>query len=57
MNGKIVRQIEPGLLEAGVNKVIWNGKNNFDVPQSNGVYFARVLIGSKVQVVKVVLQK
>ena len=55
--GKTIRIIEPGLLMEGTHKVTWNGKDNVDLAQSNGVYFARILMGNQKKVVKVILQK
>ena len=57
MAGKTVRVIEEGLLMEGNHKVVWNGTDNLNNPQSNGVYFARIYMGERVEVLKVILQK
>ena len=57
MNGKLVRTFPSTERAKGTHRLIWNGTDQRDHPQSDGIYFARIMMGDHVQVIKVVLQR
>lgn len=57
LRGQIVRRLFDGIETAGVKKVRWNGRDNFDVELASGVYFIRLLAGDRQMVQRITLQK
>ena len=57
ITGKMIKVMEAGLLEKGTHMLVWNGNNEVDEPQADGVYFASITAGQNVQVMKIVLRK
>ena len=43
MQGQLIRTLLDQSMEAGEHTVSWNGKNDFGIDQSSGVYFIRIL--------------
>ena len=57
MNGRTIRSMKLGELEAGLHTIEWKGDNDSQVKQSSGIYFGHILIGDKVKMIKMSLQK
>jgi len=47
LRGRLVKDFEPGHLEAGYHTYQWNGKDDGGRQQSSGVYFAQVRVNEK----------
>lgn len=56
INGKMVKAFTPQTFEPGLHRLIWDGQDAQARPQSDGVYFAKILMGDQVKVIKVILQ-
>ena len=57
MNGRLVRQLNLGVLGIGSHRVLWDGKNNLGNDLSSGIYMAVLEIGDKFNVQKISLVK
>jgi len=55
INGKQVAELVNNRQNAGTYTVIWNGKNNFGIPVSSGIYYCRIIAGNFVKTSKMVL--
>jgi predicted outer membrane repeat protein len=53
--GELVRTLESRFYPAGTNSTVWQGKNNHGRAVSSGVYFARLTIGPRSEVQKMIL--
>ncbi len=50
VSGRRIRDLAPGLLEAGDHSVTWNGQDQAGREVSSGTYFARMTVNDKTQV-------
>ena len=57
MNGRLVRQLNLGVLSGGLHKVLWDGKNNLGNELSSGIYMAVLEVGGKINIQKISLIK
>ncbi len=55
--GQIVRELAHGRQAAGLQKINWNGRDNFGRPISSGIYFVSLRAGEFYQLMKITLQK
>jgi hypothetical protein len=55
--GQLVNTLVDENKNAGAHNVVWNGKNNFGVQVSSGIYFYRIEAGNFIQSKKMVLLK
>ncbi len=53
MKGRIIRQINLGILDTGFHKVLWDGKNNLGKELSSGIYMAVLEVGGKFNIQKI----
>jgi hypothetical protein len=53
--GKRVKNLGQGILEAGVHRVIWDGKNDQGKQVASGIYFYRLKAGSFIKSNKMIL--
>ncbi len=53
--GRKIKQINSGNLITGVNKVFWNGTDNFGTPVPSGLYIAKLKRGDKALIKKLLL--
>jgi len=42
LNGRLVRTLRSGTLEAGAHSLVWDGMDDLDRPAAGGVYFVRL---------------
>ncbi|MCX6843758.1 MAG: T9SS type A sorting domain-containing protein [candidate division WOR-3 bacterium] len=56
LNGRLVKTLVNGNAKPGVNRVIWNLADNTGRQVSSGVYFCKLVAGSKTQSRKVVVR-
>ena len=47
VNGKLVKTLIDGVMEAGVTQARWDGRHRHGNPASSGVYFCRLQVGKK----------
>lgn len=57
MNGRLVRQLNLGVLGIGSHRVLWDGKNNLGNDLSSGIYMAVLEVGGKANIQKISLIK
>jgi flagellar hook assembly protein FlgD len=57
VNGRLVRTLADGHLEAGPHALIWDGHDDADRLASSGIYFVRLHAGSRTDSRRVVLLK
>lgn len=57
LNGKRIRDLTNSYYKSGVNKIMWNGKNNNGIQVGSGVYIYRILIDNMVRSRKINLIK
>jgi len=57
MKGKLVRQLNLGVLSSGLHKVLWDGKNNLGNELSSGIYMVVLEVGGKINIQKISLIK
>lgn len=57
MDGQLVRTFSEGKAEPGFARVIWKGDNDKGVPQSAGVYHAKIQVGAEKEILRIVLQR
>jgi ligand-binding sensor domain-containing protein len=57
ITGRTIRELLSGRVSAGVHSVLWDGCNSSGRPVSSGVYFARLTLGKKAVVRKMLLMK
>jgi hypothetical protein len=57
IQGREVRRLLDGNLEAGAHSVIWNGLNDYDGPVSSGIYFYRLVSNNSTQTNRMTLLK
>jgi hypothetical protein len=55
--GKLIRTLEDGALPAGMHQVVWDGRDNTGGQAATGVYFVRLVAGSREMTRKVVMLK
>jgi ligand-binding sensor domain-containing protein len=55
--GQIVRELASGMLPAGKHSLAWEGRDDAGRPVSSGLYFARLAVGDRVLVHKMLLLK
>jgi len=55
--GQQVRTLEDGVRDAGVHKMVWDGRNDAGVAQPSGVYLCQLRSGSFVQTRKLTMMK
>ncbi len=55
--GRRVRSLNAGALEAGNNRIIWNGLSENGSQLSSGIYFAKLNFGGQSEVIKMTLAK
>jgi hypothetical protein len=56
LNGRLVKTLVSGNAKPGVNRVVWNLTNNAGKQVSSGVYFCKLVAGSKTQSRKLVVR-
>ena len=50
VGGRRIRTLQSGVAEAGVHRLVWNGRDDYDRPAGAGVYFARLkAMGKEIQ--------
>jgi hypothetical protein len=57
ISGRVVRELESGVLEPGRHTATWNGRGTDGAPMSSGVYFARLVVGDWSSTRKLLLVK
>jgi outer membrane protein assembly factor BamB len=57
ITGRKVRELVSGMLSAGKNTAVWDGRDDSGRPVSSGVYFSRLTMGKKAVVGKMLLMK
>ncbi|MBF0432047.1 MAG: T9SS type A sorting domain-containing protein, partial [Fibrobacteria bacterium] len=57
IEGKLVRSIRPGILSAGQQAIVWNGKGQQNRALSAGQYFVRIKTGHSFVIKKVMMLK
>jgi len=57
MTGQKVRELISGTMSGGIHSVVWNGCNDSGLTVSNGLYLARLRMGSQSVVRRMVLVK
>ena len=55
--GRLVRDVRPGVLNAGPQSFVWNGTDDAGRTVSSGVYVVRMVAGTQAESVRVVLLK
>ena len=55
--GRRVRTLVDRPLNAGINEIQWNGKDESGHPLSSGIYLCQLLAGNKFQTIKVLMAK
>ena len=57
INGRLVRQFENLIVQAGEYTERWNGTDNFGKEAADGIYFLRLLVNEEMIIRKLVLLK
>ncbi len=57
IRGRLVKRVRGVKVNAGINKVTWNGYDESNKEVSSGIYFCKVKVGNQVATKKIVLQK
>ncbi|MCJ7553673.1 MAG: T9SS type A sorting domain-containing protein [Ignavibacteriaceae bacterium] len=55
--GEKVKNLTNEEFDAGENKIIWKGLNNYNNPVSSGIYLYKIISGNKVLHGKMIIQK
>ena len=55
--GRRILTLDSGIKESGLNRIIWNGKDNSGKPVSTGIYYCTLYTDNYVQSTKLVLLK
>lgn len=55
VSGRLVRELDPGTLPAGVHELAWDGRDGAGVPVAPGVYLARLAAGAAFATTRVVV--
>ncbi|NQV37415.1 MAG: T9SS type A sorting domain-containing protein [Candidatus Marinimicrobia bacterium] len=55
--GRKVKELINSRLTAGSHNILWNGKNNFGIESSTGIYFAKMTTPEYSKTIKMVLMK
>jgi hypothetical protein len=53
--GRVVKTLLNEKMEMGYHKIVWNSRNNADIPAASGIYFYQIKGGDKLLVKKMVL--
>jgi glycosidase len=54
IDGKAVRHIKTGPGSGGENTVVWDGRSDNGADVARGIYFARIMAGSRIQTLKLI---
>jgi hypothetical protein len=57
LRGQQVRSVTDGIRRAGVQRVVWDGRNDAGLQAPSGVYYARIMLGDRVFARKLTLTK
>ena len=57
MRGRNIRQMNLGILNNGLHKVLWDGKNNLGIEIPSGIYMAVLEVGDEFNIQKISLVK
>jgi len=55
VRGRQVRVLQQGIMQAGEQKFVWNGRDNQGHATASGVYLARLVVSGAAQVVRMTL--